>query len=59
MEMTGAKREDKEYISYEDFLALCDEDTLAEWVNGKIERYLPASDVHQDLAGLLLCSVFM
>jgi len=37
MEMTGAKREDKEYISYEDFLALCDEDTLAEWVNGKIE----------------------
>ena len=35
--MTGAKREDKEYISYEDFLALCDEDTLAEWVNGKIE----------------------
>ena len=53
MERTGAKREDKEYISYEDFLALCDEDTLAEWVNGKIERYSPASDAHQDLAGWL------
>lgn len=43
----------EEYISYEDFLALCDEDTLAEWVNGKIERYSSASDVHQDLAGWL------
>lgn len=53
IERTGAKREDKEYISYEDFLALCDEDTLAEWVNGKIERYSPASDAHQDLAGWL------
>jgi len=53
IERTGAKREDKEYISYEDFLALCDEDTLAEWVNGKIEPYSPASDAHQDLAGWL------
>ena len=53
IEMTGAKRGDKEYISYEDFLALCDEDTLAEWVNGKIERYSSASDAHQDLAGWL------
>jgi len=43
----------EEYISYEDFLALCDEDTLAEWVNGKIEWYSSASDVHQDLAGWL------
>lgn len=41
------KKED--YISYEDFLALCDEDTLAEWVNGKIEWYSPASNVHQDM----------
>lgn len=43
----------EEYISYEDFLALCDEDTLAESVNGKIEWYSSASDVHQDLTGWL------
>ena len=39
----------EEFISYEDFLELCDEDTLAEWVNGKIEWYLPASEMHQDI----------
>ncbi len=41
--------DDEREISYEDFLDLCDEDTLAEWVNGKIERYSPASNVHQDI----------
>jgi len=44
----GAK-EKEEYMSYEDFLDFCDEDTLAEWVDGKIERYSPASDMHQDM----------
>ncbi len=38
-----------EYMSYEDFLELCDEDTLAEWVDGKIEMYSPASNLHQDV----------
>ncbi len=51
-EVEGVK-EKGEYISYEDFLDFCDEDTLAEWVDGKIERYSPASDMHQDLAGWL------
>ncbi len=45
----GIEDDEREYISYEDFLDLCDEDTLAEWVNGKIERYSPASNVHQDV----------
>jgi Uma2 family endonuclease len=45
------KKGDK--ISYKEFLDMCDEDTLAEWVNGKMVRYSPASDVHQDLAGWL------
>ncbi|MFQ6119844.1 MAG: Uma2 family endonuclease [Methanosarcinales archaeon] len=40
----------KEKISYQDFLELCDEDTLAEWVDGRIVRYSPASDMHQYLA---------
>jgi len=43
------KKEKEEYIRYEDFLDFCDEDTLAEWVDGKIERYSPASFVHQDV----------
>lgn len=42
-------KEKEEYMSYEDFLDFCDEDTLAEWVNGKMERYSPASDMHQDM----------
>jgi Uma2 family endonuclease len=47
----GAKWKNKEeYINYEDFLDFCDEDTLAEWVNGKIERYSPASSIHQHIA---------
>lgn len=55
IEKIGAKWKDKEeYMGYEDFLDFCDEDTLAEWVNGKIEWYSPASYVHQDLARWLI-----
>jgi len=36
--MEKVEIEDKKYISYEDFLDFCDEDTLAEWVNGKMEN---------------------
>lgn len=43
------KKRELKKISYHDFLDLCDEDTLAEWVNGKIVRYSPASDMHQYL----------
>lgn len=40
-------------ISYEEFLEWCDEDTLAEWVDGEIIFYSPASDRHQDILGFL------
>ena len=40
-------------LSYEEFLAWADEDTLAEWVDGAISMASPASKVHQDIAGLL------
>jgi Uma2 family endonuclease len=41
-------------ITYEEFLEWCDEDTLAEWVDGKIVTYSPASRRHQQLAAFLL-----
>lgn len=40
-------------LTYEEFLAWTDEDTLAEWVDGDISMTSPASDRHQDLAGFL------
>ena len=50
MERKEIEGKDKEeYISYEDFLDFCDEDTLAEWVDGKIEWYSPASYRHQNM----------
>jgi len=44
----------KEKMSFEEFLAFCDEDTWAEWVNGEIVMFSPASDQHQDLSDFLL-----
>jgi Uma2 family endonuclease len=41
-------------LSYEEFLAWCDEDTLAEWVDGDIVMTSPASYVHQRVADFLL-----
>ena len=40
-------------MTYEEFLAWADEDTLAEWVDGEVEMHSPASDRHQDLSGFL------
>ncbi len=40
-------------MTYEEFLAWADEDTLAEWVNGEVVMYSPASDRHQDISGFL------
>ncbi|MFQ5813054.1 MAG: Uma2 family endonuclease [Anaerolineae bacterium] len=40
-------------MSYEEFLAWADEDTLAEWVDGEVVMYSPASDRHQDLVRFL------
>ena len=48
-------------MTYEEFLAWADEDTLAEWVNGEVIMYSPASDRHQDIARFLttVLSVFV
>ena len=40
-------------MTYKEFLAWADEDTLAEWVDGEVVMYSPASDRHQDLSGFL------
>lgn len=40
-------------MTYEEFLAWADEDTLAEWVNGEVVMTSPASDRHQDLVRFL------
>jgi len=37
-------------MTYEEFLAWADEDTLAEWVNGEMVMYSPASRRHQEIA---------
>ncbi len=41
-------------VTFEEFLAWCDEDTHAEWVNGAIVMMSPASDQHQNLSDFLL-----
>lgn len=41
------------YITYEQFLEWVDEDTLAEWKDGRIEMSSPASRKHQEITGLL------
>ena len=43
-------------MTYEEFLAWADEDTLAEWVDGKVVMYSPASRRHQEI-GLFLGQV--
>ncbi len=40
-------------MTYEEFLAWADEDTLAEWVDGEVVMYSPASRKHQDIADFL------
>jgi Uma2 family endonuclease len=45
-------KEDK--ISYEEFLAQCNEDTLAEWVDGRIITYSPAAFKHQEIVDFLI-----
>lgn len=41
-------------MSYEEFLAWCDEDTLAEWVDGEVVMYSPPSRRHQEVQKFLL-----
>lgn len=40
-------------MSYDEFMAWADEDTLAEWVEGRVEMASPASGLHQDLVVFL------
>lgn len=40
-------------MTYEEFLDWADEDTLAEWVDGKVILMSPASSIHQELVGFL------
>lgn len=40
-------------MTYEEFLDWAGEDTLAEWVNGRVVMYSPASKQHQSIADFL------
>jgi Uma2 family endonuclease len=48
-----ATRQPPGKMSYEEFLAWCDEDTWAEWVEGEVIMVSPASERHQDLQRFL------
>jgi Uma2 family endonuclease len=52
---TWGRQAKKPYLSmtYKEFLAWADEDTLAEWVAGEVVMTSPASRRHQDVVGLL------
>jgi len=54
-ELSAVKSKDKpkSKISYEDFLAWCDEDTWAEWVDGDVIMVSPASKRHQSIGSFL------
>jgi len=55
LNLVNGKVEPKEKLSYEDFLAWCDEDIWAEWVDGEI-IILPSGSVqHQSILGFLSC----
>ncbi len=41
-------------LTFEEFLAWCDEDTWAEWEDGEVIVLTPASDRHQDLVRFLV-----
>jgi Uma2 family endonuclease len=41
-------------VTFEEFLAWCDEDTHAEWVDGTIIMLSPGSDQHQNLIEFLI-----
>ena len=46
------------YITYDAYLDMVDEDTLAEWVAGTIIMTSPASQRHQDVGGFLFTTLF-
>ena len=50
----GAPGQPLSKMTYEEFLDWADEDTLAEWVDGEVVMYSPASNKHQDIADFLV-----
>jgi Uma2 family endonuclease len=46
-------------LSEEEFVAWCDEDVKAEWVDGRVIVGAPPSFVHADLTAFLLCLLSM
>jgi Uma2 family endonuclease len=54
LNIANSKTKPKEKISYEDFLAWCDEDTWAEWVDGDVIMVSPASKQHQRISRFLV-----
>ena len=49
----GAPGQPLSKMTYEEFLDWADEDTLAEWVDGEVVMYSPASKQHQLIVGFL------
>jgi Uma2 family endonuclease len=45
------------WLTEDEFVAWCDEDTKAEWVNGEVIMHSPASFKHVELEGFLLTVV--
>lgn len=44
----------KDRLTFDEFLAWCDEDTWAEWVEGEVQMVSPVSKQHQSLGRFLL-----
>lgn len=53
MSTTDSKSAPTGTMTYEEFLDWADEDTLAEWVDGKVIMTSPASLPHQEVGGFL------
>jgi len=51
--LAGPEQPDGQKMTYEQFLAWADEDTLAEWVNGEVVMTSPSSGRHQEIVGFL------
>jgi Uma2 family endonuclease len=57
MTSTTVTAESAESITYEQFLEAVDEDTRAEWVNGRIVMSSPVSQEHQSLGLFLITAI--
>lgn len=51
--ITRTESRGKDYVSYEAYLALPDENRIVEWVDGEVVDHVPPSPVHQDIADIL------